>query len=264
MTMSVKGEEFKDIEAVFRKRDITRDIKRYEELVAKSRMESVAQPRVEVRRQGKVRSNDIKKLIINILLCSSLIVGGYVGFNAVMDHINNPTNMNNLSQSIGALALGNDPDFLREFGDVEISILNQNTSNENGVVKFDHAKIAEDLIGLENRDLFDYAFYSLCNDMGSNLNNEIISSSGVSRTNIGWVINNLKLLSASKDTEFKEYISTKLEGVSNLDEYLIADNYVDSNGNPSLEKAMDAMNLKAEGVLKLVESLHETKVVKKW
>lgn len=264
MTMSVKGEEFKDIEAVFRKRDITRDIKRYEELVAKSRMESVAQPRVEVRRQGKVRSNDIKKLIINILLCSSLIVGGYVGFNAVMDHINNPTNMNNLSQSIGALALGNDHDFLREFGDVEISILNQNTSNENGVVKFDHAKIAEDLIGLENRDLFDYAFYSLCNDMGSNLNNEIISSSGVSRTNIGWVINNLKLLSASKDTEFKEYISTKLEGVSNLDEYLIADNYVDSNGNPSLEKAMDAMNLKAEGVLKLVESLHETKVVKKW
>lgn len=264
MTMSVSGEDFKDIEAVFRKRDITRDIKRYEELVAKSRMESVAQPRVEVRRQGKVRSNDIKKLIINILLCSSLIVGGYVVFNAVIDHINNPTNMNNLSQGIGALALGNDPDFLREFGDVEISILNQNTSNENGVVKFDHAKIAEDLIGLENRDLFDYAFYSLCNDMGSNLNNEIISSSGVSRTNIGWVINNLKLLSASKDTEFKEYISTKLEGVSNLDEYLIADNYVDSNGNPSLEKAMDAMNLKAEGVLKLVESLHETKVVKKW
>lgn len=264
MTMSVNEEDFKDIEAVFRKRDITRDIKRYEELVANSRKESVAQPRVEVRRQGKVKSNDIKKLIINVLLCSSLIVGGYVGINAVMDHINNPTNMNNLSQSIGALALGNDPDFLREFGDVEISILSQNTSNENGVAKFDHAKIAEDLIGLENRDLFDYAFYSLCNDMGTNLNNEIVSSSGVSRTNIGWVINNLKLLSASKDTEFKEYISTKLEGVSNLDEYLIADNYVDSNGNPSLEKAMNAMNLKAEGILKLVESLHETKVVKKW
>lgn len=260
MTMSVNEEDFKDIEAVFRKRDI----KRYEELVANSRKESVAQPRVEVRRQGKVKSNDIKKLIINVLLCSSLIVGGYVGFTAVMDHINNPTNMNNLSQSIGALALGNDPDFLKEFGNVEISILSQNTSNENGVVKFDHAKIAEDLIGLENKDLFDYAFYSLCNDMGTNLNNEIVSSSGVSRTNIGWVINNLKLLSASKDTEFKEYISTKLEGVSNLDEYLIADNYVDSNGNPSLEKAMDAMNLKAEGILKLVESLHETKVVKKW
>lgn len=260
MTMSVNEEDFKDIEAVFRKRDI----KRYEELVANSRKESVAQPRVEVRRQGKVKSNDIKRLIINISLCSSLIVGGYVGFTAVMDHINNPTNMNNLSQSIGALALGNDPDFLKEFGNVEISILSQNTSNENGVVKFDHAKIAEDLIGLENKDLFDYAFYSLCNDMGTNLNNEIVSSSGVSRTNIGWVINNLKLLSASKDTEFKEYISTKLEGVSNLDEYLIADNYVDSNGNPSLEKAMDAMNLKAEGILKLVESLHETKVVKKW
>lgn len=258
MTMNVNGEDFKEIEAIFR----ARDYKRYEELIANSRKESVAQPRVEVKKQGKVRVKDIKKTIINILICSVLIVGGYVGFKAVMDHINNPTNMNNLSRSIGVLTLGNDPDLSREFGDVEISILNQNTSNENGVVKFDHAKIAEDLIGLENKDLFDYAFYSLCNDMGSNLNNQIVSSSGVSRTNIEWVINNLKLLSASKDTEFKEYISTKLETVSDLDEYLIADNYIDSNGNPSLEKAMDAMNLKAEGILKLVESLHETKVVK--
>ena len=57
MTMNVNGEDFKDIEAIFLKRKC----KRYEELIANSRKESVAQPRVEVKRQGKVRVKDIKK-----------------------------------------------------------------------------------------------------------------------------------------------------------------------------------------------------------
>ena len=239
--MSEKDIGITDIEVLFKDRD-----ERYRRL-EESRKRSVSSKREIVQRRGKIKLESIKPILIAILLSSMLLVGGHIIASAVSSYLNNRTNMNNLSQTIGSLVDDND--------NSKRSILEQNVYRVQDGYAYNHEGIAKDLIALNDKDLFEYAFYSLCNDMGENMNNVISNS----KTNMDLVIKNLKRLSYYGDSDFELYISSKFNNIDTFDEYLIVDNYINSDGNPSLEKALQAMDLKAEGVLRLIEKKCETK-----
>lgn len=247
MNLSREDKDFIDIAVLFKDRDERRI---YEQL-ENSRRKSVSSKREKIQKKGKIKVNSIKSILINISLCAVLLVGGYKAFLGVISGFDNPTNMTNLSQTIGTLV----DDEYNNGSNIERSILAQNAYRIQNGSAYDHLGIAKDLIALNNKELYEYAFYSLCNDMGENLNNVISNS----KTNIDLVIAELKSLSSYGDSDIEIYISNKLKNIDTLNEYLIADNYVDSNGNPSLEKAIQAMNLKAEGILKQIERNVETK-----
>ena len=250
MSLSNEEREFKDIEVLFKNRD---QKKIYEQL-ENSRRKSVVNNREKVQRKGKIKINSIKTVIINISLCAVILVGGYKIVSSVNSNLDNPTNMNNLSRTIGTLV---DDDYDKEslVFNSERSILSQNTYRIQDECAYNHEAIARDLIALNDRELYEYAFYSLCHDMGENLNNVISGS----KTNIDLVIRELKRISSYGNSDLEQYISNKLENINTLDEYLISDNYVDDKGNPDLEKAIQVMNLKAEGILNQIERNGENK-----
>ena len=250
MSLSNEEREFKDIEVLFKNRD---QKKIYEQL-ENSRRKSVVNHREKVQRKGKIKINSIKTVIINISLCAVILVGGYKIVSSVNSNLDNPTNMNNLSRTIGTLV---DDDYDKEslVFNSERSILSQNTYRIQDGCAYNHEAIARDLIALNDRELYEYAFYSLCHDMGENLNNVISGS----KTNIDLVIRELKRISSYGNSDLEQYISNKLENLNTLDEYLISDNYVDDKGNPDLEKAIQVMNLKAEGILNQIERNGENK-----
>ena len=250
MSLSNEEREFKDIEVLFKNRD---QKKIYEQL-ENSRRKSVVNNREKVQRKGKIKINSIKTVIINISLCAVILVGGYKIVSSVNSNLDNPTNMNNLSRTIGTLV---DDDYDKEslVFNSERSILSQNTYRIQDGCAYNHEAIARDLIALNDRELYEYAFYSLCHDMGENLNNVISGS----KTNIDLVIRELKRISSYGNSDLEQYISNKLENINTLDEYLISDNYVDDKGNPDLEKAIQVMNLKAEGILNQIERNRENK-----
>lgn len=225
-----------------------RDARRFQEQLEMSRKKSVSGERKRVKRRGKVKTNSIKRLR-NILLCALILASDYAIISSVIDNYNSPTNMVNLSQTIGTLVDDEYSSIDSYLDNNKRSILQQNTYRlENGYA-YNHEQIAKDLIKLDNIELFDYAFYSLCNDMGENLNNK----AGGPKSNIDLVIGNLKRFSASNNSNLEIYISNKFNNVNTLDEYLIVDNYVDKDGNPDLQKAIQSMNLKAEGILNQIE-----------
>lgn len=247
MSLSDIDRNFVDIEVLFKDRDERRI---YEQL-ENSRRRSVSSKRERVQKRGKVKINSIKTILINISLCAVVLVGGYKLVSSVNSSLDNPTNMNNLSRTIGTLV---DDEYDNNL-DNKRSILGQNTYRIQDGCAYNHEAIARDLIDLGDKELYEYAFYSLCNDMGGHLNNVISGS----KTNIDLVISELKRMASSGNSDLELYISNKLKNVNNLEEYLISDNYVDSNGNPDLEKAIQAMNLRAEGILNQIERNQDTK-----
>lgn len=167
---------------------------------------------------------------------------GVQAFNNISDYVlssfNNDLSMSKLSVEIGALTDSQ----LKENGYAR-TILNQNVVHAEGNnFYYRHESIARDLLRIDER-LFDYAFCTVCEDMGAFINNQV-GPGGMS--NIESVIFYLKQFSSDKDTSSKLYVSETLEGVSTLDDYLKKFGYVDKNEKPSLNEFKKACNNNAE------------------
>lgn len=196
--------------------------------------------------------NKILTLALAGVISFCVISGVYVAYdkgvealgnikNAVVSAFNNDLSMSRLSVEIGALTDSQ----LAENGHAR-TILKQNTvypefGNSNKFF-YKHESIAKDLLRIDER-LFDYAFYTVCEDMRETINHQV-GPGGMS--NIESVIFFLKQYSSDKDTPSKQYVSEALEGVSTLDDYLKKNNYVDKNDNPSLDEFKNACDSNAE------------------
>lgn len=160
---------------------------------------------------------------------------------------NNDLSMSKLSKEIGALTDSK----LEENGYAQ-SILSQNTvhTGESNIFYYKHENIAKDLLSLDNR-LFDYAFYTVCEDMQPYINNQV-GPGGMS--NIDSVIFYLKQYSSDKDSNSKAYVSEVLDGVMSLNDYLTKFGYVDKEGKPSLSEFRKVCNDNAELIASILHN----------
>ncbi len=190
----------------------------------------------------------IKAKIIAILMSGALIVGGVTFVKAGIDRFNSPTNMSNMSREIGAIVNQVDgPDEMRY-----ISIVSQNTHRNANGPYYSQEDIAKDLLRLDSR-IFDYAFCTVCEDMGEDINNKV-GVNGLS--NIDSVVYYLKELSKN-GTIVNDYVSNEFRDVESLEKYLVKYGYVDKDGKASLDKFKKACDEKAESILEIVNESKE-------
>lgn len=218
-----------------------------------------------VERRTVIENVDLKKIgnkIAAVVLSGVIVVATVKGAGVVIESgaeivknietsvssiFNNDLSMSKLSKEIGALT-----DSKLEENGYARSILNQNTvrTGESNIFYFKHESIARDLLSLDHR-LFDYAFYTVCEDMQPYINNQV-GPGGMS--NIDSVIFYLKQYSSDKDTETKVYVSEILDGVQSLDDYLTKYNYVNKDGTPTIVEYRKACNDNAEVIASILRN----------
>lgn len=185
----------------------------------------------------------LKKCIMGIIVAGLISVSTIsIGVNTI-NEINNPLNMSNLSREIGGIVSQVDDTHLQ-------SIVSQNTHFNGETSYYDQEGIAKDLLSLDS-SLFDYAFCSVCDDMGSNINNKV-GLNGMS--NIDTVIYYLNMYSKMDGKYFNQYVSNMFNSVSSLDDYLLKNNFVDGGGNPSIDAFKTACNSNAEAIYDIIKS----------
>lgn len=197
-------------------------------------------------REEKAKIDIIKKRIAAVVLGATVLVGGVTFGVKSYNAMTSPLNMTSLSREIGAIVQTTD--------DVKLSVLSQNTHrNQNGYY-YNQEEIAKDLLKLDD-GLFDYAFCTVCDEMGSNINNKV----GVGdRSNIDAVIYYLKDLSSDKDSKFfNEMISKEFANIETFNDYLLSHGYVDKYGGPSIEQFKDYCNSNAQNVLDILENMSQ-------
>lgn len=101
---------------------------------------------------------------------------------------------------------------------------------------------------------FNYSLYTICDSMGSNIDNKVGSNG---KSNIDDVLSNLNIFSNADNELNNKYISAKLKGIEGLDDYLITYGFVDENGNPSRESLKEYCLNNVETIDSLVTSTLE-------
>jgi len=244
------SDDFKEIEKIFAKRDMNR----YYENLDRAKRESVRQVRYEKKcKKVTIFDNPVFRMV-PIVIGTLIITGSvtYASYNTIVKPLTDPLEMHNMSKNIGALVnedKENNPLYKKA-----MSIVSQNTYTLAGNPAYDHMKIASDIINLDDPKLFDYALCCLYNDMGENVKNSITNFAGVTKTNIDWVIWNLKMLSSSESTEMKRYISSSFDGINTMEDYLIVNGYVDKNMNSSFKMFKEAMDEEAQNISNILDS----------
>lgn len=181
-----------------------------------------------------VDMREIKKLLSVVIVSCALTLGA-VGTIQVSQVIQEKDTIKteDVTQEIASLLYANGPENLH--GAHYSSIVSKNTiynnSNDRDNFYYNHEGIAKDLLKLDG-DMFDYAFCSVCTDMGKNINN-LVGVGG--RSNIDSVIFYLGLYS-SIEGRANDYIRNSFSGVDNLNDYLVLNNYLDKDGEPSIEE----------------------------
>lgn len=82
--------------------------------------------------------------------------------------------------------------------------------------------------------------------MGNNIYNKVGSGG---RTNIDDVINFMKIYSSGNSSLQNSYVAKLLENVNGLDDFLTKYQYVDKDGNPSLDVFEKVMGSKSDQIL---------------
>ena len=231
------------LKSIFDNKEI--DLDRFKSVVDKARANSVNNSKVERKRVFfNIDMKDLKKVIAGVVISAFVVVSGA---NYVVDKYND--NMVNVSSLIGATI----------YDDESVSILSHNTGRNGEVYYYNHDAIARDLLKLDS-ELFDYAFCSLCNDMGNSIDDRV-GISGLS--NVDSVIFYLRLYSKVDGIYPNEDISNRLRGINTLDEFLIRNNYVDNAMNPSFASFKNSCDDNVENIQSIIQNLLDQKGVSK-
>lgn len=195
-----------------------------------------------------VEMKEIKRLLVAIVVSCALSLGSVTVVNAA-NFVNNLDKIStkDVTEEIVSMLYGSGEEILHgaHYSGIvsKNTVFNRNSGSSNYF--YNHEGIAKDLLKLDG-DSFDYAFYSVCDDMGKNINN-LVGVGG--RSNIDSVIYYLSLYSNVEGSSFNEYVQSQFSDVSSLNDYLIKNNYVDKNGVPSLEAFRKSCDIKAPEVL---------------
>lgn len=194
-----------------------------------------------------VNMDDLRRRLAKIVITVvGVLVALNVGLNTIdglVGDINDPLKMENMSRKIGSI--------VRQVDDPGMqTILSQNTYRVGDTVMYNQEGIAKDLLTFDS-SVFDYALCSVCNDMGTNMNNNV-GVQGMS--NIDSVIYYLKMYSNMDGKYFNQYVSNLFRDVNSLDDYLLKNGYVDGGGNPSIEVFKTACNNNAQNVYDSIKS----------
>lgn len=190
----------------------------------------------------------IKVAIASVLTVGVIVVSGI----GISNHIAKPS-MSDVSIEIGMTVMDKD-------GGIGCSIANQNSARtENGFFYY-HDAIAKDLLRVEP-SLFEYAFCTVCNDFGANINNNV----GVGgRSNIDAVIFYLKQYSSNKDSSlFNAEISSFFADVNSLNDFLVKRGFVDKDGGPSIQAFRNECDKNTESIYAMLHNESENRSVGK-
>lgn len=191
----------------------------------------------------KISKDKFIKVISGLLvICTISTAAITLKIDNAVDNATNYSTMYKASKEIGALV--NEGSIYYEPYS-KVSIVSQNTYMLNGHPCYDQNGIAKDLLALDDY-IFEYAFCCVCNDMGNNIYNKVGSGG---RTNIDDVINCMKIYSSSNSSLQNSYVAKLLENVNGLDDFLTKYQYVDKDGNPSLEVFEKVMGSKSNQIL---------------
>lgn len=201
---------------------------------------------------------ELKKLMVVITVSCALTLGvvGVVQVSQAVQDLDK-VKTEDVSEEIASMLYSSSEESLH--GAYYSSILGKNTvhnrNNDQDVYYYNHDGIAKDLLKLEG-DAFDYAFCSVCTDMGKNINN-LVGVGG--RSNIDSVIFYLGLYSSINGKEFNNYVKNAFDGVESLNDYLVLNNYVDRNGEPSFDAFKKYCDERAGEVLASISEKNDSK-----
>lgn len=235
-----------DIYEILAKYDELEELKNLERARARSVRKERQERRERKTRLLEINAEKLKGKAIPALLVGVALVGSALFVKGSVDKINSPLSMHILSGDIGSMVSSNDDPIYSG-----MSILSQNTIRIPKGFYYQHEEIAKDLLKIDDR-LFDYAFCTVCDEMGANLNNEV----GVGgRSNIDSVIYYLKNIASDKDSSLSsEYVASKLDGVTSLDDFLLKYGFVDKEGKPSLKEFKATCDKNSQVIADILES----------
>ncbi len=205
---------------------------------------------------------ELKKRITVIVTCAALALGVTLGSKSVVEHINNPLRMDNLSREIATIYYEGE---LK--GSLAPSIASQNAVRLNDGSQnfyYNQEGIAKDLIknsminGSVDLQLFDYNLGSVVSDFGINADNKV----GIGgRSNIDSVIFYLKSYASGESgvSYTSEELSSVLSNIDNFEDYLVSRGYVDKEGKASKEEFIKACDNNAEAIRDLIGSIENKK-----
>lgn len=204
---------------------------------------------------------DIKKinqLMMVIAISCALNVGAITAAEIVHDvqEFDEPK-LEDVSQEISSMIYENSEESMHGVYYSSIVSKNKILKNMNDLDNYyyNHEGIAKDLLKLDG-DAFDYAFCSVCVDMGNNINN-LVGVGG--RSNIDSVIFYLSLYSSIEGREVNDYVKNAFNGIENLEDYLFKNGYVDKDGEPSVEAFKKSCDERAGEVLASISEKNDSK-----
>lgn len=223
----------KSLREIFEKRELKTEP--FVIILDSARNKSVGVKSLE--RSAILRNIDFKKISKSLatIVLSVTVVVGTVNFakstySESMEHV---------SIEIGSSLYSN-----------ESSVVGKNTFRHGDIVYYNQESIAKDLLQLPS-EIFDYAFCTICNDMGSNLNNKV----GVlGKSNIDTVIYYLKNYSSVDGVYYNEKVSNAFNNIDSFNEYLIKNGYVDKAGNPSFSVFKESCDKNVQDVLAVIQN----------
>lgn len=201
---------------------------------------------------------ELKKLMLVLVTSCALTVGavGVVNAAQIVKDFDKPK-LEDVSQEISSVIYGSSEESMHGVHYSSIANKNKvyNRSDDMNSFYYNHEGIAKDLLKLDG-DTFDYAFCSVCVDMGKNINN-LVGVGG--RSNIDSVIFYLSLYSNMEGREINDYVKNAFNGIDNLNDYLVMNGYVDKNGEPSLDAFRKYCNEHASEVLVSIQDKSDSK-----
>lgn len=210
--------------------------------------------RQEYERKKKQREKAFRKRVAAIIVTLGICTTVGFGIGDIVKNAKDDTKMSDLSPRIGyTVNVGNEDVWTGGFR----SIVSQNTYrtivNGENVAAFSHERMAQDLLDVDAQ-LFDYAFATVCNDMGTDMRTKITGSSGKSQSNIDWVIDFVKYYAANGDSETAEYIRTVFSGVEGIDDFLIKFGWTNKDGEPDCSKFVQHEQARGSYIYEFLES----------
>lgn len=250
--------EFEDIKKLFEERDD----KAYIESMERACRDSINSRKEErIIRKKQMHDKFIATKIVAIVLGGLLLVGGTKlitqkesNENAVQIAMNNDDlSMKELGREIGSLVYVKGDNFNEKYDSTLKSILSQCTyrTNDNKNFYYSHTEIARKILSLDE-DLREYALCTVLNDMGAYRTAEFEKG----KTNADYLLKNISIFESDSEVKL-------LDGTTSLEEYLKMKGFVDKDGKASFEMFLEKENQNAPIIKEIVESLMESKGVKR-